>query len=402
MRRIEQTWMASRTRRDAFHALAGFFAGSPLLRAQQDPFRDHSRIPGIEEMVTAFDFEPVAYAKILREPYDFMAHGADSEFTLRRNREAYDWVELVAKGVADARPINTETELFGSKMPFPILVAPSSGQGNMHPDGELAMHVGATAVNATMIVSNGSSFTIDKIGAAAKGPLWFQLYPKQELDANHEALDAAQAAGCAGVAVTIDVQAVNYERDLHDRRLAPPVNRTGGRRGGAAVAGPKRTPNPYGVSEGRMWFEWKLFDQIRPFIKGPMLAKGILTPEDARMCVEHGCDGVYVSNHGGRSLDYAPATLEVLPAIVDAVGGRIPVIFDSGIRRGSDVLKALALGAKAVCLGRVPRWGLAAYGAPGAQRVLEILHAELIQAMAYTGRTTIESINRSIVRTDFP
>jgi 4-hydroxymandelate oxidase len=403
MGKIEQTWMASRTRRDAFRALAGFFAGSPLLRAQQDPFRDHSRIPGIEEMVTAFDFEPVAYAKILREPYDFMAHGADSEFTLRRNREAYDWVELVARGVTDAAPINTGIELFGTKMPFPIMVAPSSGQGNMHPNGEMEMHIGATALNAKMIVSNASTFPIDKIGAAAKGPLWFQLYPKQELDANRDAIEAAQAAGCAGVAVTVDVQAPSWERDLHDRRLVPSRGGGGRGRGGPRVAtGPQRTPNPYGVSEGRMWFEWKLFDQIRPFIKGPMLAKGILTPEDAKLCIEHGCDGVYVSNHGGRSLDYAPATLEVLPAIVDAVGGRVPIIFDSGIRRGADVLKALALGAKAVCLGRATRWGLAAYGAPGVQRVLEILQAELVQAMAYTGRSSIESINRSIVRTDFP
>jgi 4-hydroxymandelate oxidase len=406
MGKIEKSWMASRTRRDAFRALARFFAGSPLLRAQQDPFRDHSRIPGVDEMVTAFDFEPVAYAKILREPYDFMAHGADSEFTLRRNREAYDWVELVARGVTSAAPINTEIELFGAKMPFPIMVAPSSGQGNMHPNGEMEMHIGTTAVNAKMIVSNASSFPIDKIGAAAKGPLWFQLYPKQGLDANRDAIDAAQAAGCAGVAVTIDVQAINYERDLHDRRLAPAGRGGGGggRRGGPPARGgtPTRTPNPYGVSEGRMWFEWKLFDEIRPFVKGPMLAKGILTPEDAKLCIEHGCDGVYVSNHGGRSLDYAPSTLEVLPAIVDAVGGRVPVIFDSGIRRGADVLKALALGAKAVCLGRAPRWGLAAYGAPGVQRVLEILHAELVQAMAYTGRNSIESINRTIVRTDFP
>jgi len=402
MGRIEHAWMASRTRRAAFRALAAFFTGSPLLRAQQDPFRDHSRIPGIEEMVTAFDFEPVCYAKILREPYDFMAHGADSEFTLRRNREAYDWVELVARGISSGGPINTEIELFGARMPFPFMVAPSSGQGNMHPNGEMEMHIGTTALNAKMIVSNASSFSIDKIGAAAKGPLWFQLYPKQDLDANREAIEAAQAAGCTGVAVTVDVQAPSWERDLHDRRLVPVVNRTGGRRGGAVATGPQRTPNPYGVSEGRMWFEWKLFDQIRPFIKGPMLAKGILTPEDAKLCIEHGCDGVYVSNHGGRSLDYAPSTLEVLPAIVDAVGGRVPIIFDSGIRRGADVLKALALGAKAVCLGRAARWGLAAYGAPGVQRVLEILHGELIQAMAYTGRTSIESINRSIVRTDFP
>jgi len=160
MRKLEQTWLASRSRRDAFRCLAGFLAGSPLLQAQQDPFRDHSRVPGIEEMVTAFDFEPVAYAKLLREPYDFMAHGADSEFTLRRNREAYEWVELVARGVADATPIRTDVELFGSKMPFPIMVAPSSGQGNMHPDGEMAMHLGATAVDAKMIVSNASSFPI--------------------------------------------------------------------------------------------------------------------------------------------------------------------------------------------------------------------------------------------------
>jgi 4-hydroxymandelate oxidase len=269
----------------------------------------------------------------------------------------------------------------------------------MHPDGEMAMHIGATAIDAKMIVSHASSFPIDKIAAAAKGPLWFQLYPREALDANREALEAAQTAGCTGVVVTIDVQAISYERDLHDRRLSTAPVRTGRR--GRAAEGPPRTPNPYGVTESRMWYEWKLFDQIRPFIKGPMLAKGILTPEDARLCIEHGCDGVYVSNHGGRSLDYAPSTLEVLPAIVDAVGGKVPVIFDSGIRRGADVLKALALGAKAVCLGRAPRWGLAAYGAPGVQRVLEIVHAELVQAMAYTGRTSIESINRTIVRTDF-
>ena len=137
------------------------------------------------------------------------------------------------------------------------------------------------------------------------------------------------------------------------------------------------------------------------FVKVPLLAKGIVTAEDARLCVEHGLDGVYVSNHGGRSLDYGPSTLEVLPEIVDAVGGRVPVLFDSGIRRGSDILKALALGAKAVCVGRAPRWGLGAYGPEGVQRVLEILQAELVQAMAYTGRPTLASIDRTLVRTDF-
>jgi isopentenyl diphosphate isomerase/L-lactate dehydrogenase-like FMN-dependent dehydrogenase len=151
-----------------------------------------------------------------------------------------------------------------------------------------------------------------------------------------------------------------------------------------------------------LWYSWKLFDQIRPFVKTPLLAKGILTAEDARLCIEHGLDGVYVSNHGGRSLDYAPSTLEVLPEIVREVRGRVPVLLDSGVRRGTDILKALALGASAVCVGRAPRWGLGAYGAPGVQRVLEILQAELVDAMAHTGRSTLASIDSTLVRTDFP
>jgi isopentenyl diphosphate isomerase/L-lactate dehydrogenase-like FMN-dependent dehydrogenase len=136
-------------------------------------------------------------------------------------------------------------------------------------------------------------------------------------------------------------------------------------------------------------------------VKLPLLAKGILTAEDAQLCIEHGLDGVYISNHGGRSMDYDPSTLEVLPEIVDAVRGRVPVLIDGGFRRGSDILKALALGASAVCLGRVPRWGLAAYGAAGVQRVLEVVQTELALAMAYTGRPSLDSIDRTLVKTDF-
>lgn len=396
----KRAWADSTCRRNAMRALAGFLGASPLLRSQQDPFRDHSRVAGIDEMVTVFDFEPVVHAKLTREVYDYMAHGADSEFTLRRNRESFDWVELVPKNLPNSTPIRTEVEVLGAKLPSPIMVAPSSLQGALHPEGEMAMFQGTAAFKTRMIVSNAASFPIQKIGAAAKGPLWFQLYPRQDVDADLDVVEAAQAAGCTGVVVTVDVQAVSYERDLHDRRLADKLLRpTGGGGRGGRPAAPR---NPYNAPEGRMWYEWKLFDQLRSTVKGPMLAKGILTPEDARLCIEHGCDGVYVSNHGGRSLDYAPSTLEVLPAIVDAVGGRVPIIFDSGIRRGSDVLKALALGAKAVCVGRAPRWGLAAYGAPGVQRVLDILQAELVQAMAYTGRTSIDSIDATAVRTDFP
>ena len=394
MANIEKSWAHGAGRRSALRALAGFFAGSPLLRSQADPFRDHSRVPRLDELITALDFEPVAYAKLPRTAYDYTAYGSESEFTLRRNRQAFDWVKLVPRvvGGATGSP-QTATEVFGTKMAFPILVSPSAAQAALHPEGEMAMHEGATAAsNTPMIISNVASFPVDKIAAAATGPVWFQLYPRPEMETNQEILEKAQAAGCRAIVVTVDQQASYYERALHGRNL-----------GGTRRLLPRRPGrNSYGLDEGRLWYEWKFFEQIRPFVKVPMAIKGILTAEDARLSIEHGLDAVYVSNHGGRSMDYGPSTLEVLPEIVEAVQGRVPVLFDSGLRRGADILKALALGATAVCLGRVPRWGLAAYGPAGVKRILEIVQTELVRAMASTGRPTLASIDRSLARTDFP
>ena len=393
MSRRDQEWARSWNRRKAVQGIAAFLAGSPLLRGQQDPFRDHSRVPALDELKTAFDFEPVAYAKLARYNYDYTAYGTDGEFTLRRNREAFDWVELIPNRASDVAAIQTSTEILGTKVDFPLLISPSAGHSMLHPDGELATYQGAIAAsNTPFIVSNVSSFPFEKIAATGKGPLWFQLYPKLELDDNREVLERVQGAGAKAVVVTIDQQADVHERALHDRHL------------GGRPPAPRRAPpnNPYRVAETRLFYHWRFFEQIRPLVKVPLLAKGILTAEDARLCVEHGLDGVYVSNHGGRSLDYSPSTLEVLPEIVDAVGSKVPILFDSGVRRGADALKALALGARAVCLGRLPRWGLGAYGAPGVRRILEIMRAELVQAMAYTGRQSLASINRTLVRTDFP
>jgi isopentenyl diphosphate isomerase/L-lactate dehydrogenase-like FMN-dependent dehydrogenase len=380
-------------RRRAFRALAGFLAGSPLLRAQQDPFRDHSRVPSINELVTAFDFEPVAYAKVPRFNYDYTAYGTDGEFTLRRNREAFDWVSLVPQRTLDAAPVQTTTEVLGTRMAFPIFVSPSANHFMLHPEGEAATAAGAAAAsNTPYIVSNVSSLPFEKIAAAAKCPLWVQLYPKQDMKVTREWLETVQAAGAKAIVVTIDQQGDVHERALHDRNLNVRI----------ASLGRPAPRNPYRLAEYRLWYTWKYFNDIRPLVKVPLLAKGVNTAEDAKLCLEHGLDGVYVSNHGGRSLDYGPSTLEVLPEIVDAVGGKAAILFDSGVRRGADALKALALGANAVCLGRVPRWGLGAYGAQGVQRILEIVQAELAQAMAYTGRPTVASIDRTVVRTDFP
>lgn len=393
---LDNTWTWSLSRRNAFRALAGFLAGSPLLRSQQDPFRDHSRVPRLDELLTALDFEAVAHAKVPRSAYDYTSYGSAGEFTLRRNREAFDWVKLVPRVVADGSSLSTATEVLGTKMAFPIMISPTAAQAALHPEGEMATYQGATAAsNTPMIVSNVSSFPYEKIATAAKGPLWFQLYPKEELDDNREVLDRVQSAGCGAVVVTVDQQASYYERALHGRNLGMGPSR----QRGSQRSAPR---NPYRVEESRLWYKWEFFDQIRPFVKVPIIVKGILTAEDARMCIERGLNAVYVSNHGGRSLDYGPSSLEVLPEIVDAVGGRVPVLFDSGIRRGTDVVKALALGASAVCLGRVPRWGLGAYGSAGVQRILEILQAEVAQAMKSTGRATVASIDRTAARTDFP
>jgi isopentenyl diphosphate isomerase/L-lactate dehydrogenase-like FMN-dependent dehydrogenase len=404
MGKLDNIWRAGLSRRKAFRRMAAFLAASPLLRGQQDPFRDHSRVLGLDELVTSFDFEAVFYEKVPRETYNYTAYGVNSEFTLRRNREAFDWVELVPKAVANVSSIDAATDVLGTAMQFPIMLAPSAAHVALHPDGETGTYQGATAAARTpMIVSHVSSLPFEKIAEGANGPLWYQLYPTEEMAPNQERLDKAQAAGCKAIVVTVDQQAAYYERRLHDRNLlggdgGPNPRARTRSRSGRRVA-PER--NRYRISTGRLWYDWRIFDELRPIIKVPMLAKGILTAEAALQCVEHGIDGIVVSNHGGRALDYSPSTLEVLPEIVDAVGGRVPVLIDGGFRRGSDILKALALGADAVCLGRVPRWGLGAFGAPGVQRVLEILQAELKLAMAHTGRPSISSVDRSLVRTDF-
>jgi 4-hydroxymandelate oxidase len=400
---IEARWRQSLTRRDALLSLAAILAGSPLLGAQQDPrgLKDHRRVRGLDEMMDAFDFEAVCFANMPLSSYDFMAHGADSEFTLRRNRDAFDWVDLVAgPGVAPAS-VNTATDVLGIKMAYPIFIAPSTRQRDLHPDGDAAMYQGATAARTPMIVASGSSIPIEKVAASADGPRWSQFYPIEDLAASRAQIERFQAAGATAIVVTVDQQAPVYERSLQNRNLGGSPRRAVSSTT-LAIAAPAKGPILYRVNPRRLWYSWKYLDDIRRFVTGPMLVKGILTGEDARICVERGYDGLIVSNHGGRSMDYGPSTLEVLPEIVDAVGGRIPVLVDSGFRRGSDMVKAIALGARAVCLGRAPRWGLGAFGPAGVQRLLEIVQAEFREAMAATGRTTLAALDRTVVKTDFP
>jgi len=410
MGRIERRWRHSPSRRKALASLAGLVAGSPLVAAgvtaQQDPrpLKDHRRLPGLDEMQSAFDFEPLMFANVPQAIYDYTAHGDGSEFTLRRNREAFEWVDLVPGRPIDRSQVDLSCEVLGTKMKYPIMVAPTAAMVPLHPEGEAGMHRAATeSSNTPMIVSQNTSLPIDRIAAAATGPLWWQLYPYQPqgYETSKEVLDRAQAAGCTAVVVTVDQQASYYERTAQDRNLGG-TPRTAGR--GGAPAGPAPTSGPalYRLSTGRLWYTWRYLDEVRRMIKVPLVVKGILTAEDAALCLEHGVDAIIVSNHGGRSMDYGPSTLEVLPEIVAAVNGRIPVITDSGYRRGGDILKALALGANAVLLGRATRWALGAFGPAGAQRLLEMIQRELVDAAALAGRATLASIDASVVKTRFP
>ena len=411
---IERSWLTNPSRRTALARVAGLVAGSPIAAsfAQIDPrpLSEHRRALTLAEMQTSFDFEPVFFGNVLLPIYDYTAHGDGSEFTLRRNRQAFDWVDIVpAPAPVPAPQVDLSSELLGVKMKFPIIVAPTAAMVPLHPDGEIGMFKAATAAsNTLMMLSINTSTPYAKVAPAVPGgTLWGQFYPLENRDATQRSMDTYQNAGCNGIIVTIDQQASYYERTQQDRNFGGRVAGQGGRglgaggggagNGSAAPTGAAR----YRINGFRLWYTWQYIDDVRKMVKGKMLIKGILDPEDARLAIEHGADAIIVSNHGGRSMDYGPSSLEVLPEIVAAVNGRIPVLFDSGIRRGADIFKALALGANGVQIGRAARWGLAAFGTAGAQRVIEILQQELVQAAGTCGCARLSDINKTVVKAHF-
>jgi 4-hydroxymandelate oxidase len=347
---------------------------------------------------------------VLLPIYDYTAHGDGSEFTLRRNRQAYDWVDIVpTRAAIPESQVDLSSEFLGVKMKFPIIVAPTAAMVPLHPDGEIGMFKAATAAsNTLMILSINTSTPVAQVAPTSPGgTLWGQFYPVENLANTQRTMDTYQAAGCNGIIVTVDQQASYYERTEQDRNFGGRAARGAGRGpgaggrgaggGAAALTGSAR----YRLNGGRLWYTWQYIDDMRKMVKGKLVIKGILDPEDAKLAIEHGADSIIVSNHGGRSMDYGPSSLEVLPEIVAAVNGQIPILFDGGIRRGADIFKALALGASSVMIGRTTRWGLAAYGTAGAQRLIEILQQELVQVAAASGCAKLSDINKTTVRAHF-
>ncbi len=332
--------------------------------------------------------------------YNYGAGGAADEITLRRNRESFDRILLKPRALVDVSRIDASLELFGQKLPFPILLAPIAYHKLMHPEGELATARGAGAAGATMVVSSFATTTIEEVGRAATGALWFQLYVQPDRGFTRDLVQRAEGAGCKAICVTVDTPVIGTRnREMRDRFCLPRGLETANLK----ALGLKPTKTGH-VSDKGIYsitldpaLTWKGIEWLRSFAKVPVLLKGILSPEDARLAAENGVSGIIVSNHGGRNLDTAPATIEALPRVAEAAAGRIEILMDGGVRRGTDVVKALAFGAKAVLIGRPYLWALGAAGAEGVERAVRLLHAELQAAMALLGTPTLAKIDRRIL-----
>ena len=333
------------------------------------------------------DYEVAAKLRLSAAAWEYFNGGSADEITLRRNRQSLDALQLKPKVLVDVTSIDTSRTLLGHKMVHPIILAPTSSHLLAHPDAEVATARGAGAAKAIMVASTVSNRSIEDICQAASEPIWFQLYVEDDRGSVRALIERAERAGCKALCITAD-NPLAYARNREERvRAQAPM---------LPFPNLGITAGPGGRGRSRRHFNWKDLAWIQSFAKTPIILKGIMNPDDADEAVRHGVAAIIVSNHGGRVLDTEPSTIEVLPAVVDRVAGRIPVLFDSGIRRGTDVLKGLAYGASAVLIGRPYIYGLSVSGADGVHRVVDILRTELEGAMAMTGRTRLDEIDRSV------
>lgn len=345
-------------------------------------------------------FEPLARRRLSQMAYDYVRSGGGDEITMRENRLAFDRLRLAPNVMVDVAKLDTCVTLFGSELEHPILLAPIAYHRLYHREGELATARGASAAGAAMVISSFTTTAIDEIARNTQQPIWFQLYAQRDRAFTKDMVQRAVAAGCKAVCITADTPVLGCRYGqlafklpanlecVHLRGLKQQVPPPGHNMKRNSIYDPAVTDPS---------FNWNDLEWLRSVARVPVLVKGVLSAEDGKRAVEHGADGVIVSNHGGRNLDLVPATIEALPRMVEAVAGRIPVMLDSGIRRGTDVLMALALGAKAVFLGRPYIYGLALGGTQGVERAISILRSEFERAMALSGRRSIAEIDSSVL-----
>jgi len=354
------------------------------------------------DVLNLHDLEKLARARLPQMAWDYYASGADDERCLSRNEAAFAEIVLHYRVLVDVARREMATTVLGQRIALPVLVAPTAFHKLAHKDGELASVRAAGDAGTAFVLSTLSTTSVEDVVAAASCPVWFQLYVYKDRGATEALVRRVEAAGCKALVLTVDAPLLGRrERDVRNRFALPP---------GLAIenmhgAGYGDVTQPIAESGLAAYFAelldpaltWDAIDWLRSLTKLPVLVKGIVRADDAKRAVEVGAAGIVVSNHGGRQLDASPATIDVLGRCVDAVGGRAEVLLDGGVRRGTDIIKALALGARAVLVGRPVLWGLAAAGRAGVAAALGVLRRELDLAMALCGCPDVASITRDLV-----
>jgi len=384
------------TRRNMLHTMAAI-TGTSILSldgeakeepVKKGPFAPNNGPEDLDEFLNLLDFEKKAEGLMSKMAYEYVASGAADENTLKWNREALDRIKMQTHVLNDVSKIDTKVSVLGQDLAYPILIAPSAFHKIMHPEGEMATARGAGMASTTYVVSSFTTTPIDEIAKVATQPLWFQLYLVHDKSFVKDLIQKVEAQGINALCVTVDT----------------PVTGARNRQERIKFKLPAELNAPYMVSISaipgqplQLSVTWKDIEWLKSIAKIPILLKGILNPDDAEQAVKAGVSGIIVSNHGARNLDTVPATIEVLPYITQRVNKKIPVLVDGGVRRGTDVVKAIALGANAVLIGRPICYGLACGGAEGVAKVLDILQKELRLAMALTGSASIAGIDRSFI-----
>ena len=384
----------------------GAFLRLPAAAAQTAAGPAADLITDAASALNVFDFEEVAHRKVSQAHWAYMASGVDDDATLRANREIFKHVQLRPRRLHDATLVDTRVDLFGTTYNSPIFLCPTGGERSFFTDGEVAVARAAKARGTLQCLSTMTSTGIEDVNKALGRPVWYQLYAPSKWEACEQLLRRVEAAGSSVVLLTVDN---TTGRNSETYRRMRPKDLSGC----VSCHGPGEPPGPVGdramfkgidmtgVRAPSPAMDWAFVDRLRKFWRGRLIIKGIDTHEDAHLAVENGFDGILVSNHGGRATETLRSTLEALPEVVGEAGGRVPVFVDGGFRRGTDVFRALALGAKAVGVGRPFLWGLGAFGQAGVDRVIEILQGELKLVMGNCGTRTVADINRSyVVATD--
>lgn len=362
-----------------------------LDQGSQKPFRIKSA--ALADLLNTFDFEKAAQKKLPHMAYEYIAGGAGDEITMRWNREAFEAMRLLPRVLRDVEKIDTSTVLLGQKLDFPLLLAPTAFHRLVHPAGEVETARGADAAGVPFVVSSLTTRKLEDITRATRHPLWFQMFLLQKHWRGFisDLLPQLKANSCRAIVVTVDAP-VTGPRNRSER---------------AHFHLPDEFETPYYPDRVKhnQWgglpisgsFTWDDVAWLKSKTDLPILLKGILHPADAKLAVDNGVSGIIVSNHGGRCLDTVPATFQVLPQIVDQVQGRIPILMDGGIRRGTDIVKAIASGANAVLIGRPYLFGLSVGGGNGVTRVVQILKKEFEMAMALCGRRSLTELDRTVL-----